>query len=470
MTRLMDSAEFANNFHARLGYPADAVVYDKDTDTLSVKGPVGTMTRSASQLDLALGTPESGQEFVHFIVAFLDAPKPEIQATDANADEQLAAAEKAAAGVASEQVFNKFVEKRKQSILVDREARRQIAVEEMGLGDLSERWLTLDALEMLEPPSWIIDQMVPAHSVGYVTGRDGTYKTFLALDFALTLAAQGEPVVYLVGEGANGFGRRIGAWLYHHGADRATVAKNLIVRNGTVNLFAQGPDFDDLLGRVTEAKPRLVVVDTLARSMAGAEENSNSDMGMVTKALDRLKEASDGTVLVIAHTDKGNNDARGASAIEDNADFVLKNDEKNGEIRVSIEKMKDASRGHRFDYVAKAVGDSVVLVPPTQMEVKVVASSHDLDNRVMVILRALADVDLGASLPTLVSELKKDEVGETRDAINKRRVSEVLKGLVKDGYVRRSPETGNTNVQFYATPKQWRPADKQSVDIFEEAS
>lgn len=445
------------------GYGEDVLTFDPETRTVqafSRHNPTLTWSRSGSQVDQILAGHKQANETGIFVSTFIDQPAVEIP-DGPSADLRDLVKTNTEAGR-----FDIGVEQRKTSILIDREARRQIAVEEMGLGDLSERWLTLDALEMLEPPSWIVDQKVPAHSVGYITGRDGTYKTFLALDFALTLAAQGEPVVYLVGEGANGFGRRIGAWLYHHKADRATVAKNLIVRNGTVNLFAQGPDFDDLVERVTEVKPRLVVVDTLARSMAGAEENSNSDMGLVTKALDRLKEASDGTVLVIAHTDKGNNDARGASAIEDNADFVLKNDEKNGEIRVSVEKMKDGSRGHRFDYVAKAVGDSVVLVPPTQMEVKVVASSHDLDNRVMVLLKSFAANDLGASLPTLVSELKNDPVGETRDRITKHSVSDVLKTLRNEGYVRRSPEVGNTNVQFYATPKQWRPAS----DLFEEAS
>lgn len=457
MTRLMDSEQFATNFHTRLGYPADAVVYDKDTDTLSVNGPAGTLTRSAGQLDQALGTPESGQRFVHFIVAFLDAPKP-TALSDVNAEEQLAAAEAGAASIAASRAFDQFVEKRKQSILVDREARRQIAVEEMGLGDLSERWLDLAALEALEPPSYLIDRKVPDHSVGYITGRDGTYKTFLALDFALTLAARGEKVVYLVGEGANGFASRIGAWLAHHAVDRAKVAENLIVRNGTVNLFAQGPDFANLLEKVSETMPKLVVVDTLARSIAGADESSNSDMSLVTKGLDALKEASGGTVLVIAHTDKGDNDARGASAIEDNADFVLHNVAKGGEIRVTVEKMKDGSRGERFDFVPKGVGSSVVLVPPTQADVKAVASSHDLDNRVMVILKSFAALDLGASLPDLVSELKKDSVGETRDRITKHTVSDVLKALRNDGYVRRSPEVGNTNVKFYATPKQWRHA------------
>ena len=56
-------------------------------------------------------------------------------------------------------------------------------------------------------------------------------------------------------------------------------------------------------------RPDLVVIDTLARSSAAGEANSATDMAQVLRRIDALKIAADGgTVLLVAHTDKGDND------------------------------------------------------------------------------------------------------------------------------------------------------------------
>lgn len=67
----------------------------------------------------------------------------------------------------------------------------------------------------------------------------------------------------------------------------------------------------------------LVVFDTAARTFRLKDENDNSEVGRtVTPMLDAIKEAGIAS-LVIGHTSKGGTGARGASAIEGNADVTL---------------------------------------------------------------------------------------------------------------------------------------------------
>ena len=94
------------------------------------------------------------------------------------------------------------------------------------------------------------------------------------------------------------------------------------VRTAALNLHQPGPAFDHLVGHVAGGGYGLVVVDTLRR-VSGAADGNSSEMGLVVDSLDAIKRATDrGTVLTVAHTDKGDHDTRGFSGVEDDADVV----------------------------------------------------------------------------------------------------------------------------------------------------
>lgn len=349
-----------------------------------------------------------------------------------------------------------------------RESARQILAREKAHRqcDPASMWHRVDALFERKPPAYLIDGLVPELSVGYITGRDGTYKTFLALDFALRLACSGRPVMYLAGEGANSFGNRINAWLdaRGRGVSMDALRANLWVRDNTVNLFAQGWDYEDLIRRVSDVSPELVVVDTLARSASGADQNSAADMSVITEALDEIRRTASGTVLVLAHTDKKDHDARGSSAIEDNADFVLHNKKKDGVVTVTVAKMKDGDAGGETVLEAKRFGPSIALVPPVPALLKR-RSSFDLSNRIMAVLLSADALDLGLSLPELRAQVNEDEASKhSETAVAKQRISDVLADLKRAGFVIRSPEHGNRNVRFHPNPaKPWDPLQYEEI-------
>jgi hypothetical protein len=233
---------------------------------------------------------------------------------------------------------------------------------------LEDEYLWRDELNNLEPAEQLIAQVLPAHSYGVLRGRDGTYKTFVALDWALCLAT-GKPwqghalertkVLYVAGEGAHGLAGRIDAWeqSWHIDVDPDW----LVVRKSALNLHRPGPAFEHLLTVITENDIGLVVIDTLRRVAGGADGNS-SEMGAVVDNLDLIKRATDGgSVLVIAHTSKDDHDTRGYSGIEDDADFVwhAKRDEQL--LMLTNAKMKDGPDGAAIHLAARPVHGSLVI-------------------------------------------------------------------------------------------------------------
>jgi RecA-family ATPase len=72
-----------------------------------------------------------------------------------------------------------------------------------------------------------------------------------------------------------------------------------------------------LVEMVRRLEPVLLVVDTMARSMAGGDENSARDVGLVIAATDACRAACPSlAVLIVHHTTKDGDTYRGNSALE----------------------------------------------------------------------------------------------------------------------------------------------------------
>lgn len=301
---------------------------------------------------------------------------------------------------------------------------------------------TLEELRDLQAPEMLIDRVLPASSYGILSGRDGTWKTFLALDLGCTLAAgleqwRGEDVgpwdpsrvLFLAGEGAGQLPSRVDTWCAHNDVDQERL-ESLTFMSSVPNLFTGGPAYDAVLDWATENQPALIVVDTLRRASGAADQNSARDMGLVTDRLHQLKEASGGTVLVIAHTDKGDNDARGSSSIEDDADFVLHVKRRTEPLRqeLAVTKMKDAADDFRLTTYPTPLGESIVMGSETT-EIRAAWSSSSNRSRVIAALRAApAGEHLGCSEVSLLT-------GDTGDTIDRATVYREVVRLQKEGGV-----------------------------------
>lgn len=193
--------------------------------------------------------------------------------------------------------------------------------------------------------------MLERHAYTLLTGRDRSYKTFVALDWCLCLAT-GTPwrgrsvervkVLYLAGEGAYGIDDRVTVWEMDRGVT-VDPAWFRVLPEG-VDLHA-APDLPQLLDIAAEYG--LVVLDTLRR-VSGRADGNSSEMGAVVDNIDALRRATDnGSVLTLAHTQKTDGDARGFSGIEDDADIVWHAKRSDNLLELTNRKMKNGLTGRR---------------------------------------------------------------------------------------------------------------------------
>lgn len=197
--------------------------------------------------------------------------------------------------------------------------------------------LHADQLDTLPPIKHLdANKEIPERSLTLLFGPSGAGKSFWALDRAFRIA-QSRPVVYVAGEGAEGFAARKIAWCKHHNMS----AGQLYFVPRAVNML-EPSEVAELIELIGPLSPALVVLDTLARCMVGGDENSAQAMGLFVAACDRVRFATDAAVLPVHHTGKQGLAERGSSALRAAADQVISLDNSDDLIKVSCEKSKDS--------------------------------------------------------------------------------------------------------------------------------
>jgi hypothetical protein len=207
-------------------------------------------------------------------------------------------------------------------------------------------------LAALPDPTWLIDGVLPGHAFCVLYGEPGSGKTFVALSIALSVAADhcwcgrptlGGTVLYIGAEGLFGLKLRVPAYQKKHGLS----AENIRFSGDAFNLL-NSEHVETLLATLRAAgiQPDLIVLDTLARLMVGADENSAKDMGQAIAGIDRLKQETLATVLVIHHTRKTGGIERGSSALRGATDVMIEcsRAEMSGIVQLECDKMKDAEQ------------------------------------------------------------------------------------------------------------------------------
>jgi hypothetical protein len=195
----------------------------------------------------------------------------------------------------------------------------------------AEHILTRSALRNLPDPEPLIGNVLDQGTCSLLYGHRGTYKTFIGIDWAASVATgrnwQGRPVaqrrtLYVAAEGAFGFKGRIDAW--ETGWDKVIADGELDILPHPVNL-TRALEVANLTALIGWGGYGFVVLDTLARCMVGADENSARDIGTVVDHLYRLLDSTPqrrGVILGVHHTGKDGRTLRGSSAFEGGVDTV----------------------------------------------------------------------------------------------------------------------------------------------------
>ncbi|WP_221793474.1 AAA family ATPase [Aquisediminimonas sediminicola] len=215
--------------------------------------------------------------------------------------------------------------------------------------------------------SWLVRDFIPQHSLALFYGNPGSGKSFLALDIALRVAAGMEvdgravkqyPTVYLAAEGQGGFRRRVAAFRQHHKLDPNTPFA-LIPQ--AVNLLDPNTDLPRLVAAIEQASerlggpPGLIIVDTLAATFGGGDENTSAMVGYLNN-MAHLRDAFTSTVAVVHHRpkDQQNNTPRGHSSLMGAMDVMFCVE--GGNVHsANITKQKDAEAGSPLCFALESI-------------------------------------------------------------------------------------------------------------------
>lgn len=228
--------------------------------------------------------------------------------------------------------YEKAVANKLRELQVADEARRRLAQQRRAHRPRIAEGV-IDDLDSIPEPVMLMGSLVPDQAVGFLAGRSGAYKSFLATAWACCIAT-GRPwlgraefavtrpmkVLYVAAEGAAGAAGRIRAWEADAGVSRRGRLM-LYPRPIHLNDSAQ---VEELTAYVLEHGFQFLVIDTYHRSAPGTEENSSTEFGVVFEAVATLRDEHGLSTLFVDHTGgQKNGNPRGTSAKRDDADYVL---------------------------------------------------------------------------------------------------------------------------------------------------
>ncbi len=307
------------------------------------------------------------------------------------------------------------------------------------------RFQVLDEFEQeaLPDPTWLIQDVLPAKSTIMLYAPSGHWKTFLALDWALTIAmghakwgaVEQGGVAYIAAEGAHGLGKyRRNAWKTLHNAFDP-LPFFVVDKMPWISRLDDVLELCDRIEAKMGCKPKLLVVDTLARAMMGLEENSAKDAGIAIEAIEIMKRRLDCSILALHHTRKDGEGYRGSGAILAGFDSVISlvANRENMTAEVWVKKHKDAeAREYPWRIKANKICDSLAFSMATAEDLAPGDRLKPAD--VGAVLRGLGVTEEDDAVVTavLVEEIARFKLWDLRRA--QREFRSLEKAGMVDGY------------------------------------
>ena len=285
--------------------------------------------------------------------------------------------------------------------------------------------LLRELLKQRQQLDWTIERWIESGTLAVMVGPEGSFKSFLAIDWCMSIATgrswhgcrvtEGR-VLYIAGEGRIAVIRRMRGWCDYY----EVVPDELLLGRSAIQLLA--PQDAERIAELGQFK--LIVIDTLSRNFGPGNENDQQDMGCAIRTADEIRETTGATVLIVHHTplegrDEGRLRPRGSSALAGGADsiFTCQYDKTSKVITVASIKQKDApnpdTRFLSFDVID--LGDT-----------------DNFGNAITTVVlcdtekRPVSRKPLGKNQKRLIHELRSRANGDPRITVNIRNVTQEM--------------------------------------------
>ena len=197
----------------------------------------------------------------------------------------------------------------------------------------------MEDIENFVPPKTLVSSTIIENSLGFFFGAPGSGKTFVCTSLALSIAyginkwfwgtviERHGPVIYISTEGTSDVKFRIEAWKKHHRYKRRAP---FYLLDETVN-FLNRDSVNMLMESIKELiqtklggeMPVAIFVDTVSRTIAGADENGQQDMTKFVEVCDRIRRVFQTTVIGVHHTGRNGETMRGSTVLDGAADWLM---------------------------------------------------------------------------------------------------------------------------------------------------
>jgi AAA domain len=212
------------------------------------------------------------------------------------------------------------------------------------------------------PDDYLVDELLPLKGLVVLWGKFKSLKTFWVFDLCLHIAKGWEYrdravkqglVVYCAFEGAHGFHKRADAQRLHYKFDDDPPLRVMPVRFDLIKMHARFIAFiKEGLGN--GESPKVIVLDTLNRSLTGSESN-DKDMSAYIEAASALREAFDCLVIIIHHCGWDETRPRGHSALSGAIDGQLAARRDGNHLTITVEFLRDGPEGDEIHNIIEPI-------------------------------------------------------------------------------------------------------------------
>jgi hypothetical protein len=215
----------------------------------------------------------------------------------------------------------------------------------------------------------IIRGLIKPETMVVTYGASNSGKTFHVLDRDICLSAgnmwydrETEPglVIYIAAEGSHSVFDRVSAYKTEYLNEKSEIPFYVLPKS--INLLNPAADTNQITDFVKMKEDELgigcikITVDTLARAMAGGNENSPEDMGHLVANADRIRHDVNCCFEFVHHSGKDQAaGARGHSSLKAATDTEIEVIEKDKIHFATASKQRDLQIGDEFAYTLKVI-------------------------------------------------------------------------------------------------------------------